>query len=202
MLDKEQFTIEQTVEDWVMEKCNSWRNHFENNYEEKFDEYYRLWRGIFSSEDRTRDSERSQIISPALQQAVESSVAEIEEATFGRGRFFDIKDDLRDGEPQDVVYLREQLYRDFQANKVRKGVAECLINAAVFGTGVAEIVLEEEKEMKPASQPIMEGQMQAVGVNISDRTVCKLRPVLPQNFLIDPVATSIEEAIRSGSYLN
>jgi hypothetical protein len=195
MLDKEQFTIEQTVEDWVMEKCNSWRNHFENNYEEKFDEYYRLWRGIFSSEDRTRDSERSQIISPALQQAVESSVAEIEEATFGRGRFFDIKDDLRDGEPQDVVYLREQLYRDFQANKVRKGVAECLINAAVFGTGVAEIVLEEEKEMKPASQPIMEGQMQAVGVNISDRTVCKLRPVLPQNFLIDPVATSIEEAI-------
>jgi hypothetical protein len=195
MLDKEQFTIEQTVEDWVMEKCNSWRNHFENNYEEKFDEYYRLWRGIFSSEDRTRDSERSQIISPALQQAVESSVAEIEEATFGRGRFFDIKDDLRDGEPQDVVYLREQLYRDFQANKARKGVAECLINAAVFGTGVAEIVLEEEKEMKPASQPIMEGQMQAVGVNISDRTVCKLRPVLPQNFLIDPVATSIEEAI-------
>ena len=195
MLDKEQFTIEQTVEDWVMEKCNSWRNHFENNYEEKFDEYYRLWRGIFSAEDRTRDSERSQIISPALQQAVESSVAEIEEATFGRGRFFDIKDDLRDGEPQDVVYLREQLYRDFQANKARKGVAECLINAAVFGTGVAEIVLEEEKEMKPASQPIMEGQMQAVGVNISDRTVCKLRPVLPQNFLIDPVATSIEEAI-------
>jgi len=56
-------------------------------------------------------------------------------------------------------------------------------------------VLEEEKEMKPASQPIMEGQMQAVGVNISDRTVCKLRPILPQNFLIDPVATSIEEAI-------
>ena len=195
MLNKEEFTIEQSVEDWVMDKCESWRNHFENNYENKFDEYYRLWRGIFSAEDRTRDSERSQIISPALQQAVESSVAEIEEATFGRGRFFDIKDDLRDGEPQDVVYLREQLFHDFQKTKVRKGVAECLINAAVFGTGIAEIVLEEEKEMKPASQPIMEGQMQAVGVNISDRTVCKLRPILPQNFLIDPVATSIEEAI-------
>lgn len=195
MLKKEEFTISQTVEDWVMDKCDSWRDHFENNYEQKFDEYYRLWRGIFSAEDRSRDSERSQIISPALQQAVESSVAEIEEATFGRGRFFDIKDDLRDGEPQDVVYLREQLFRDFKKTKVRKGVAECLINAAVFGTGIAEIVLEEEKEMKPASQPIMDGQMQAVGVNIADRTVCKLRPILPQNFLIDPVATSIEEAI-------
>ena len=195
MLDKEEFTILQSVEDWVMEKCDSWRDHFDNNYEKRFEEYNRLWRGQFSAEDRTRDSERSQIVSPALQQAVESAVAEIEEATFGRGRFFDIKDDLRDGEPQDVVYLREQLNKDFKQNKARKGVAECLINAAVYGTGIAEIVLQEEKEMKPASQPIMEGQMQAVGVNIADRTVCKLRPVLPQNFLIDPVATSIEEAI-------
>lgn len=195
MLDKEEFTILQSVEGWVMEKCNSWRDHFDNNYQDKFEEYNRLWRGQFSAEDRTRDSERSQIVSPALQQAVESAVAEIEEATFGRGRFFDIKDDLRDGEPQDVVYLREQLDKDFKQNKARKGVAECLINAAVYGTGIAEIVLEEEKEMKPASQPIMEGQMQAVGVNIAERTVCKLRPVLPQNFLIDPVATSIEEAI-------
>jgi len=195
MLNKEEFTILQSVEDWVMEQCNSWRNHFDNNYQDRFEEYNRLWRGQFSAEDKTRDSERSQIISPALQQAVESSVAEIEEATFGRGRFFDIKDDLRDGEPQDVVFLREQLYRDFQQNKARKSVAECLINAAVYGTGVAEIVLQEEKEMKPASQPIMEGQMQAVGVNIADRTVCKLRPILPQNFLIDPVATSIEEAL-------
>lgn len=195
MLNKEEFTILQSVEDWVMEQCNSWRDHFDNNYQDRFEEYNRLWRGQFSAEDKTRDSERSQIISPALQQAVESSVAEIEEATFGRGRFFDIKDDLRDGETQDVVFLREQLYRDFQQNKARKGVAECLINAAVYGTGVAEIVLQEEKEMKPASQPIMEGQMQAVGVNIADRTVCKLRPILPQNFLIDPVATSIEEAL-------
>ena len=195
MLDKEEFNIEESVEDWVMDKCHSWRNHFENNYEQKFDEYYRLWRGIYSEEDRTRDSERSKIISPALQQAVESSVAEIEEATFGRGRFFDIKDDLRDQETQDIVYLREQLYRDFKRNKIRKGVAECLINAAVFGNGIAEIVLEEEKEMKPATQPVMDGQLQAVGVTIADRTVCKLRPILPQNFLIDPVATSIEEAI-------
>jgi hypothetical protein len=40
----------------------------------------------------------------------------------------------------------------------------------------------------------MGGDLQAVGVNIKDRVVVKLKPVLPQNFLIDPVATSIEEA--------
>ena len=49
--------------------------------------------------------------------------------------------------------------------------------------------------MKPATQPMMGGELQAIGVNIQDRTVCKLRPIMPQNFLIDPVATSIEEAM-------
>ena len=106
-----------------------------------------------------------------------------------------MKDDISDQETQDVVYLREKLLEDFKANKIRKGVAECLINAAVFGTGIAEIVLEEIKEMKPATQPIMDGQLQAVGVNISDRTVVKLRPVLPQNFLIDPVAVDVDSAL-------
>ena len=193
--NEEQFGIEETLESWVMSKCQDWRDHYDTNYEQKFDEYYRLWRGIYSSEDRNRSSERSEIISPALQQAVESSVAEIEEATFGRGRFFDMKDDLVDADNQDVAYLREKLLEDFKANKIRKGVAECLINAAVFGTGIAEIVLEEVKEMRPASEPIMDGQLQAVGVNISDRTVCKLRPVLPQNFLIDPVAVDVDSAL-------
>jgi len=195
MLDKEEYSNEQTVESWVMEKCDHWRDHFTNNYEEKFDEYNRLWRGHFSAEDKTRNSERSQIISPALQQAVESAVAEIEEATFGRGKFFDIRDDMRDEQPQDVIFLRNQLHKDFKKTKVRKSVAECLLNSAIYGTGIAEIVIEEEKEMRPATQPIMEGQMQAVGVNVVDRTVCKLRPIQPRNFLIDPVATSVEDAI-------
>ena len=84
---------------------------------------------------------------------------------------------------------------DLKKNKVRKSVAECLINAAVFGTGIAEVVLEEEKEFQPATQPVMGGDLTAVGVNIVDKTCVKLRPVMPQNFLIDPLATSVEEAL-------
>ena len=183
------------VENWVINKADEWRDHYQANYEQKFDEYYRLWRGIWAAEDKTRDSERSRLISPALQQAVESSVAEVEEATFGRGKWFDIRDDRNDKDPQDIAYLREQLTEDFHFTKTRKAVAECLLNSAVFGTGVGEIVIEEVKEMKPATQPLMDGAMEAVGVNIVDRVVVKLRPVLPQNFLIDPVATSIEDAL-------
>ena len=189
------FATEQHLENWVIEKCDSWRDHFEANYSQRFEEYYRLWRGQWSPQDRTRDTERSKIISPALQQAVESSVAELEEATFGRGKWFDIKDDVYDQDPNDIALLRNALEQDFKKNMVRKSVAECLINAAVFGTGIAEIVLEEEKEMKPATQPVMGGELTAVGVNIQDRTCVKLRPVMPQNFLIDPVQADIQSAL-------
>ena len=164
--NKDNFSTEQDLEGWVMTKCDAWRDHYEANYSQKFEEYYRLWRGIWSEEDRTRATERSKIITPALQQAVESSVAELEEATFGRGKWFDIKDDIHDQDSKDIEMLRKHLDQDFKKNKVRKAVAECLINAAVFGTGIAEVVLAEEKEMAPAAQPVMGGELQAVGVTI------------------------------------
>ena len=187
--------VEETIEEWVITKCEDWRDYYESNYEARFDEYYRLWRGQWDPVDSERKSERSRIISPALQQAVESNVAELEEATFGRGKWFDVSDNMGDTERQDVLFLRNKLTEDFEDCKVRKAVAECLINAAVYGTGIGEIVIEEMKEMAPATQPIMGGDLQAVGVNIMERVKVKLKPVLPQNFLIDPVATSVEDAM-------
>jgi hypothetical protein len=180
---------------WVIEKADRWRDHYIGNHQEKFDEYYRLWRGQWNAADKTRESERSKLISPALQQAVESSVAEVEEATFGRGKWFDIHDDIRDSERQDIEFTKNALDEEFKFTKTRKAVAECLLNAAVFGTGMAELVLDEVQDFTPATQPILDGAMQAVGVNIKTRTVVKVRPILPQNFLIDPVASSIEEAL-------
>ena len=194
-LDNEPLMIQESVEDWVMDKCDEWANHYDQNYRNQHEEYYRLWRGIWSSEDKTRESERSKIITPALQQAVESNVAEIEEATFGRGKWFDITDDAADQERGDIQVLRTLLHQDFEKAKIRKAISECLINAAVYGNGMAEVVLETVKEMAPATQPVMDGAMTAVGVNIKERTQVKLKPVMPQNFLIDPVATSIEEAL-------
>ena len=195
LYEQDPLLVEQTIEEWVITKCEDWRDYYESNYEARFEEYYRLWRGIWDPADSERKSERSRIISPALQQAVESNVAELEEATFGRGKWFDVSDNMGDTNKQDVQFLRNKLTEDFEDCMVRKAVAECLINAAVFGTGVGEIIIEEMKEMAPATQDIMGGDLQAVGVNITDRVKVKLKPVLPQNFLIDPVATSVDDAL-------
>ena len=184
-----------TVESWVMSKCEQWRDHYETNYSERFDEYYRTWRGIWDKSDSMRESERSRLIAPATQQAVESSVAEIEEATFGRGSFFDIKDDLQDPNQGDVELLKTQLTEDMHFSKARSSIGECLINAAVFGTGIGELVLDEIMELTAATQPALDGQMTAIGVNKRDRMIVRLDPIMPQNFLLDPLATSIEDAL-------
>ena len=192
---EEETLLEETAEDWIMEKCDGWRDHFESNYEQRFDEYNRLWRGIWAGEDSLRQSERSRLISPALQQAVESSVAEVEEATFGRGQFFDIRDDVDDQERGDVEYLRKQLTEEYSLNKTRQAISECIVNSAVFGTGIGEIVVQEKTRRVPSTQPAMDGQVATFGVIETKEVSCTVRPVLPQNFLIDPTASSIEEAL-------
>ena len=191
----EDYSEGSTVESWVMSKCDQWRDHYNTNYQERFDEYYRTWRGIWDKNDSMRESERSRLIAPATQQAVESSVAEIEEATFGRGAFFDIKDDLQDPNPGDVELLKVQLTEDMHFSKARSSIGECLINAAVFGTGIGELVLDEIEELTAATQPTLEGQMTAVGVNKRERMIVRLDPIMPQNFLIDPLATNVEDAV-------
>ena len=195
MSDENEILLEESAEDWIMQKCDGWRDHFESNYEQRFDEYNRLWRGIWAGEDSLRQSERSRLISPALQQAVESSVAEVEEATFGRGQFFDIRDDVDDQERGDVEYLRKQLTEEYSLNKTRQAISECIVNAAVFGTGIGEIVVQEKTRRVPSTQPAMDGQVATFGVIETKEVSCTVRPVLPQNFLIDPTASSIEEAL-------
>jgi hypothetical protein len=57
----------ETLQSWIMDKVNEWADYYEANYAKKFDEYNRIWRGQWAAEDKTRNSERSRIISPASQ---------------------------------------------------------------------------------------------------------------------------------------
>ena len=188
-------SLEGALADWVVGKTQEWREHYESNYAGKHEEYMRLFRNQWSKEDSTRDSERSRLIAPALAQAVESNVAEVEEATFGRGKIFDVRDDVADEQSSDMVFLRKKLHEDFAHARVRSSVAEVLINAAVYGTGIAEIVIEEQKVYKPATRDVMEGAMKQIGVEESYRPLVKLNPIQPKNFLIDPAASCVEEAV-------
>ena len=184
------------ITDWVLSRCLMWRNHRDENYLESWKEYERLWRGLWSGEDKTRDSERSQLVTPALQQAIESHTAEIEEAIFGRGeKFFDIVDDFKDQQKIDVEQIKNQMYEDFKNQKVRKSVSDIVLLGAVYGTGIGEITIAEKTELRPAMRPIVEMGVSAIGVEEVPKFVVGLKAINPKNFLIDPTATSIEEAM-------
>ena len=194
MLDKKEQQY-QALASWLNYRLDGWRAHREINYTSKWDEYYRLWRGIWDSTDRTRTAERSRIIAPALQQAIESSVAELEEATFGRGKWFDIQDDMLDADNSEAEYIRNLLQEDLEKTGVKDALAEVFLNGAIYGTGLAKIVVNQTVERAPSEQPV-EGSMTGMrGITEYASIDVKIEPISPKEFLIDPAANSINEAL-------
>lgn len=183
---------------FVVEHCDRWRDYRDTNFLDAWEEYERIFRGQWAANDKTRESERSKLVSPATQQAVETRHAEIMEAIFGQGDFFDIEDNLQDvnGNDIDVELLKAQLKEDFDKDKIRKSIDQIELMAEIYGTGIGEIVVKEEIEYVPSTQAIpgVQGQA-AIGVQEKPRTAVKIVPVNPKNFLFDPNGTSIEECM-------
>ena len=109
---------------YIVSHTDQWRNHRDVNYLIYWNEYERMFRGIWDPSDKERQSERSRLVTPAMQQAIESKQAEISEAVFGRGEFFDIEDDINDQDKGDIELVRRQMHEDFKRSKIKK--AECL----------------------------------------------------------------------------
>lgn len=183
---------------FITDHCNRWRDYRDTNFLPQYLEYERIFRGQWASEDKTRESERSRIVTPATQQAVETRHAEIMEAIFGQGDFFDIEDDIKDlnGNPIDVELIKAQLMEDFKKDKIRKAIDQIELMAEIYGTGIGEIIVKTEKEYIPSTQAIP-GQMgqAAIGVMEKDRIAVKIMPVNPKNFLFDPNGTSIDDCM-------
>lgn len=196
---KPQF-YEPTYEDrellkFIQTHTDSWREYRDQNYMDKWNRYERVFRGIWGGKDKERGSERSRLISPATQQAIETRHAEIMEAIFGQGEFFDIKDDIRDPNgPMDVEQMKKQLQEDFKKDKIRKSIDQITLMAEIYGTGIGEIVVEKKKKPYPMSVP-MEGGMTAYGTGEKDYICVKLVPVNPKNFLFDPNSDCIDDSL-------
>ena len=180
---------------FVMDRCNDWRNYRDENYMDRWDEYERLWRGLCADEDKTRDSERSRLISPALQQAVDNKQADLEEAVFAKGVFFDISDDISDQDKTDVEKMKSLLSEDFKKDKVRKNIGQIMTLAEIYGTGIGEIIVKQKKSLTPATQPTAQPGLAMIGVNTNYRVSVDLKPINPRNFLVDPNATTIDDAM-------
>lgn len=180
---------------FIIDHCDRWREHRDNNYQAKWDEYERLYYGVWSDEDKTRESERSRLVSPAIRQAVENKTSEIIEATTGRGEFFELDDDAADPQTMDVELVKRQLHDDLKKDKVDKVWSEVNRNAEIFGLGVAEIQIKSTVELQPAMQPMPDGTSAAVGVIEIDRISVPVKSVHPRNFVWDPNSETVDDSL-------
>lgn len=184
---------------FIVMHTDRWREFRDQNYSEDWLKYERNFRGKFNDTDRTKKSERSKVVSPATQQAIETRHAEIMEAIFGQGEYFDIRDDIVDanGTKLDVEKIKNQLKEDFDQDKIRKSIESISLLAEIYGTGIGEITVSTQKQYKPMQVP-MDGQLAAYGVGEKERISVRLIPVNPNNFIFDPNATSIDDCMGVG----
>ena len=159
---------------WIMSRVDRWRQHRNAMFQKRWAEYYRLWRGFWDPNDKNKDAERSRLIAPALQQSVEMTVAEMEEATFGRSTWFDLSDDYSDEQKEDMQVFRDQLLDEFERHGVKGAVSESYLNGSLYGTGLGKVM---------------------IGRDASGDFKCWLESIAPMNFVIDTSARNIEEAL-------
>jgi len=182
---------------WIMEHVTEWENWRKQWLDANWAEFLRKWRGVWTEDDRTRNSERSHLISPALQQAVEEYVAEMEEAVLGdKEGWFDIDDDNADMKKEEYQALRIQVLDDMDYTNVPGALVECCgVMGAVYGTSIGKVVTDIRSEHTIAHRIDKEKKQLVGGVAETDRVAVFLEPVRPDQFVID---TSVNKPGKEG----
>jgi hypothetical protein len=140
-------------------------------------------------QDKTRDSERSKLIAPALLQAIDSTAATIEDAIFSRDQWFDALDDRNDSQRDDVEAMRLKLTEDLEVANVPDAISKIILNGCLYGTGIGKlnVVRKEMRSVNPTAQgPEMVS---------APRAVVTLEPIPPWEFVIDSQARNLEDAL-------
>lgn len=146
-------TREEQLAEWVMAYVKPWREKRDSAFRDLNGEYYRLWRGRWLPEDKNRASQRSRIVTPALSQALEMTVSEMEEAMFGREQWVDLLDDAGDPDQDDINGVRRQLLDDMNRDKVPSAISQCLLNGGLWGTLAAKVAVEETENKSLVRDP-------------------------------------------------
>jgi hypothetical protein len=183
---------DQELVSWVMSRVQRWRQFRDSEHSDHWTKYYCLWKGDWSPLLKGKQSERSRLIAPALQQAVDQTVAEMVEATFGKSTWFDISDDVDPQQRALAEQSRDQLIKDFDRDGIAHDVREAFVNGAIYGTGIAKRNIEEVEDSVLEMDPITGTPApKAIGTRVK----VTWEAVNPRNFVIDTAASSIEDAL-------
>jgi hypothetical protein len=175
---------------WIMGRVDKWEDHRNRGYSRKWKEYWRMWRGLWHSDDATRKSERSRLIAPALSQAIEASAAEVETILLDKSNWIDLSDDYLDDDNTDVRQARKSLLEDLEATKTKDAVREACLTAAIFGTGIIKlnVVIQNVK------QPVRDNLGKLKTEN-KEKVFVQPESIRPDDFIPDPSAKNVNEGL-------
>lgn len=174
---------------WVWTKVNIWEDVRNRGYQQLWGEYWRMWRGKWSVQEINRLSERSKLIAPALAQAIEQTVSEIEEAIFSKEEWFDVAVDTA----KDMAQLasRDQLLTDLDKVNAADQIMEAVLNGAIFGTMVAKVNTGLHTEQTPKRDPITWELMASTKKQVQ----VSIEAIRPDQFIPDPVGINIQQML-------
>ncbi|MEE8114324.1 MAG: hypothetical protein V3T23_08205 [Nitrososphaerales archaeon] len=154
-------------------------------HKRNWDQYERTFRGLYSGSDKTRQGERSRLVSPVLAAAVDSVAATIEDAIFSRDRWFDTEDDVLDRNPDDMKMAHRVLDEDLDLANVPDAISKIVLNGCLYGTGIGKIniIKREIRSTGPKGE-----------VEKEERALVTLTPIPPWEFVIDSQARDIDSA--------
>ena len=191
---------------WIVGKVDRWETIRNQEHAAEWKEYWTKVRGIFKHSDKTRLSERSRIITPALSQAVEMTVSEIEEALFSRERWIDVAESVdptyqaqaQPGQneptsgapPPDLLHAVDLLLEDIELVNGKNAVAEGVQNAAIFGTGILKVCTDVWNIGTPKRGPT--GKLEN---KEEPRVVVYWESIRADEFIPDPSGRNIKEML-------
>lgn len=178
---------------WVMKHIEAWENvrNQDNDNLARWQEYWRVWRGVWDPQDVKRKSERSRIITPATAQAVEMTVAEIEEAVFSRERWIDVADSVMNGQERERMAQQvDILLEDLELGKVKDAVAEAVMMAALMGTGIIKVCTDTIQEPRPVRD-----QVGKLARKDEERVMVYWEAIRPDQFIPDPAGTRVADML-------
>ena len=176
---------------YLLPKATSWRDHRNSGYQRRWAEYWRMWRGMWSEADKNRMSERSRLIAPALANAIEMTVSEIEEGLFSKETWFDVVDDIADNKRVDALLARDNLRYDLDKANTKDVFSEAVLNSAIFGTGIIKINVEVVADDKPVRNP----QTLKLEQGTAERVLVTGESIRPDEFIPDPAGRQIGEML-------
>jgi hypothetical protein len=174
---------------WIWTRVNTWEDVRNRGYQQLWGEYWRMWRGKWSVQEINRLSERSKLLMPALSQAIEQTVSEIEEAIFSREEWFDAAVDT--AKDMAGLLMRNQLLSDLDKVNAADQIMEAVLNGAIFGTMVAKVNTGLHTEHTPTRDP----KTYELKANSKQQVQVAIEAIRPDQFVPDPVGVTVQQML-------